>query len=120
MTRTRDTDEPAAPRRITDDVAEPSAEASQTILVDGEQVALRTGESVAACLLGNGRLAWRTTRIGGRPRGVFCGIGACFDCLVTVNGTPGIRACRYIAKPGDEIGTGTAEPAAPAPDGAAR
>ncbi|MGA4900742.1 2Fe-2S iron-sulfur cluster-binding protein [Streptomyces griseoincarnatus] len=35
-----------------------------------------------------GVTSWRTTRDGGRPRGVFCGIGVCFDCLVTVNGRP--------------------------------
>ena len=34
----------------------------------------------------------RTTR-GGAPRGVFCGMGVCFDCLVVVDGIPNTRAC---------------------------
>jgi aerobic-type carbon monoxide dehydrogenase small subunit (CoxS/CutS family) len=29
----------------------------------------------------------------GTPRGLFCGIGICFDCLVTIDGRPGLRAC---------------------------
>jgi aerobic-type carbon monoxide dehydrogenase small subunit (CoxS/CutS family) len=36
---------------------------------------------------------------------VFCGIGVCFDCLVTVNGVPNQRACLVPARPGDEITT---------------
>jgi predicted molibdopterin-dependent oxidoreductase YjgC len=36
---------------------------------------------------------------------VFCGIGACFDCLLTVNGIPDVRACRRRATDGDEIRT---------------
>ena len=35
-----------------------------------------------------GSASWRTTRVGGRPRGLFCGIGVCFDCLITVDGRP--------------------------------
>lgn len=50
------------------------------------------GESVAAVLLAEGVLATRTT-VGGSPRGVFCGIGVCFDCLVVVDGVPNTRAC---------------------------
>ena len=37
--------------------------------------------------------SWRTTRAAAAPRGLFCGIGACFDCLVTVDGSAGGRAC---------------------------
>ena len=48
---------------------------------------------------------WRTTRLGSRPRGAFCGIGVCFDCLVTVNGRPNVRACLEAARPGDVVTT---------------
>ena len=37
----------------------------------------------------------------GAPRGVFCGIGVCFDCLVTVNGRPNQRACLVPGRAGD-------------------
>ncbi|AEW98473.1 (2Fe-2S)-binding protein [Streptantibioticus cattleyicolor] len=75
------------------------------ISVDGRTVAAYPGQSLAAALWGAGILAWRTTRNGGRPRGAFCGIGQCYECLATVNGTPNRRACLLPARPGDEITT---------------
>ncbi|MFW5418427.1 (2Fe-2S)-binding protein [Nocardiopsis sp. CNT-189] len=73
------------------------------IRVDGEEVAARPGQTVAGVLLGMGRRSWRTTRGEGRPRGVFCGIGVCFDCLVVVNGVPDVRACRRRVADGDDV-----------------
>ncbi|TCO30424.1 pyruvate/2-oxoglutarate dehydrogenase complex dihydrolipoamide dehydrogenase (E3) component [Kribbella steppae] len=75
------------------------------ITVDGEPVNASAGQTVAAVMLTNGRDSWRTTRNAGRPRGVFCGIGACYDCLVVVNGIPDIRACQRTIHPGDAITT---------------
>lgn len=72
---------------------------------DGRELPVRPGQSVAAVLLAAGIRSWRTTRFGGRPRGLFCGIGACFDCLVTVNGVPSVRACLAAARPGDVVTT---------------
>ncbi|HPB72115.1 MAG TPA: (2Fe-2S)-binding protein [Phycicoccus sp.] len=73
--------------------------------VDGLPVAYAEGQTIAAALVASGRLAWRTTRGRGAPRGVFCGIGVCFDCLVTVDGTPGHRACLVLARPGMAVST---------------
>jgi len=78
------------------------------ITVDGEALTGIAGQSVAGVLLAAGRISWRTTR-SGAPRGVFCGIGACFDCLLTVNDVPDVRACRRPAADGDEIRTQTRE-----------
>ncbi|WP_406050348.1 2Fe-2S iron-sulfur cluster-binding protein [Kribbella sp. NBC_00889] len=77
------------------------------ITVDGEPVTALAGQTVAAALLSAGRDSWRTTRVAARPRGVFCGIGACHDCLVIVNGTPDIRACQRTIQPADTITTQT-------------
>jgi aerobic-type carbon monoxide dehydrogenase small subunit (CoxS/CutS family) len=74
------------------------------ITVDGEALSGLEGQTVAGVLLATGRTSWRTTR-SGAPRGVFCGIGACFDCVLTVNGVPDVRACRRRAVDGDEIRT---------------
>ncbi|MEV6646957.1 (2Fe-2S)-binding protein [Amycolatopsis sp. NPDC051371] len=74
------------------------------ISIDGEAVPGLDGQTVAGVLLAAGRMSWRTTR-SGAPRGVFCGIGACFDCVLTVNGVPDVRACRRRAADGDEIRT---------------
>lgn len=75
------------------------------ITVNGEQINAKPGQTVAAALLSSGRDSWRTTRINGRPRGVFCGIGACHDCLVIVNGTPDVRACQRTVREDDAITT---------------
>lgn len=71
--------------------------------VDGETVTVPAGCSVAAAIIRSGRSGWRRTRRLERWRGLSCGIGACFDCLVTVNGTPGVRACLIDVREGDVI-----------------
>jgi predicted molibdopterin-dependent oxidoreductase YjgC len=79
--------------------------ASFEVTFDGRPLPARAGQTVAAVLLGNGVRSWRTTRHTGRPRGLFCGIGVCFDCLVTLNGTPNVRACLTVARPRDVVRT---------------
>lgn len=68
----------------------------------GRKIPFEPGQSVAAALIAAGIRSWRTTR-GGAPRGLFCGIGACFDCLVTINGEPAQRACLVPAHDGDVV-----------------
>ena len=63
-----------------------------TITVDGVPIRAYLGETIAGALLANGRRAWRRTETG-EPRGLFCGMGICFDCTVTVNGVSNVRAC---------------------------
>ena len=91
-----------------------------TVTFDGRPVEALPGQTVAAVLWAAGVTSWRDTRREGRPRGVFCGIGVCFDCLVTVNGRPNQRACLVPVLPGDEIGTqdGTGHGETGTPDGA--
>ncbi|WP_418606078.1 (2Fe-2S)-binding protein [Georgenia sp. SUBG003] len=43
---------------------------------------------------------------GGRPRGIFCGIGICHDCLVTVDGVPNQRACLVPLRSGMVLESG--------------
>lgn len=74
-----------------------------TFTFGGVEVVAEPGQSVGAALIAAGYLSWRTTRHGGAPRGVFCGIGICFDCLVVVNGRPNQRACLTEVRDGDEI-----------------
>lgn len=76
-----------------------------TVEFDGRAVPALPGRTVAAALWSAGIVSWRTTRGSGEPRGVFCGIGVCFDCLVTVNGRPNQRACLVPVAPGDVIRT---------------
>ncbi|HEX4725552.1 MAG TPA: (2Fe-2S)-binding protein [Pseudonocardiaceae bacterium] len=76
---------------------------SDHVTFGGRELPMVSGQTVAAVLIAAGIRSWRTTRVDGRPRGLFCGIGVCFDCLVTVNGVPSVRACLAEARPGDVI-----------------
>lgn len=78
---------------------------SDTLDFDGEPVPFRDGQTVGAALVAHGTVSWRTTRNERRPRGLFCGIGVCFDCLVTVDGRPNQRACLVLATPGMSVTT---------------
>jgi aerobic-type carbon monoxide dehydrogenase small subunit (CoxS/CutS family) len=80
--------------------------------VDGVPVAAFPGETVATALLASGKRAFRHTEKRGEPRGIYCGMGVCFDCLVTVDGLP-VRACVTPVRPGMVIQT-----QAPIPSGA--
>jgi D-hydroxyproline dehydrogenase subunit alpha len=73
------------------------------ITFDGQRVPLRPGQSIGAALVSAGIRSWRTTRKDGRPRGMFCGIGICYDCLVTVDNLPNQRACLTPARPGMQV-----------------
>ncbi|WP_174614802.1 (2Fe-2S)-binding protein [Virgibacillus ihumii] len=50
-------------------------------------------ESLAAALLANGIRTLRHHEENGTPRGIYCNIGHCFECRVTVDGKQGVRAC---------------------------
>jgi D-hydroxyproline dehydrogenase subunit alpha len=76
------------------------------ITFDGQRVPLRPGQSIGAALVSAGIRSWRTTRKEGRQRGMFCGIGICYDCLVTVDNLPNQRACLTPARPGMQVRSG--------------
>ncbi|MER6208494.1 (2Fe-2S)-binding protein [Streptomyces sp. NPDC001642] len=76
-----------------------------TVTLDGRDIEALPGQTVGAALWTAGVTSWRTTRGEGRPRGIFCGIGVCYDCLVTVNDSPNQRACLVPLHPGDAIRT---------------
>jgi aerobic-type carbon monoxide dehydrogenase small subunit (CoxS/CutS family) len=60
---------------------------------NGEKFVGLAGQSVAAALINSGQRNLRRTRFGNEPRSIFCGIGICFDCVVTVDGVANQRAC---------------------------
>lgn len=72
---------PASPFRD----LEPGADRVR-VRFDGQVVALRKGGNLAAELLAAGIRSFRRTPVSGAERGPFCMMGACFDCLVSVNG----------------------------------
>jgi predicted molibdopterin-dependent oxidoreductase YjgC len=72
---------------------------------DGEKINALTGQSVAAALLAANQRSLRKTRFNNNERGVFCGIGICFDCLVVIDGITNQRACLIEAKQGMKVQT---------------
>ncbi len=82
-------DEPAAARVVFD--------------FEGEAVAAFAGETLAAALLAHGAAAFRDTVVTGRPRGPYCMIGVCFDCLVEVDGIANRRACQVRVRDGMRV-----------------
>jgi predicted molibdopterin-dependent oxidoreductase YjgC len=75
------------------------------LLVDGDEVPAYEGESVAAALLAAGRRGLRETPRRGDRRGMYCGIGLCFECVVVVDGQGGVRACMTPVREGMRVGT---------------
>ena len=69
---------------------------------DGQPVEGLEGETLAAALAAGGIREMRHTR-GGERRGLYCGMGACFDCLVTVDGRASQRACLTKVAEGQQV-----------------
>jgi predicted molibdopterin-dependent oxidoreductase YjgC len=88
-----------------EDPIRPTESEEVTLTLDGISVSGVIGQSIAGVILASGTVGFRRTSIAGAPRGVFCGIGVCFDCLVEVNGLRDVRACQRRASNGDVVVT---------------
>lgn len=76
-----------------------------TLKVDGKEIQGIEGEPIAAALLASGIKSFRYTHKFNEPRGLFCGIGQCTDCIMEVDGVPNVRTCVTPVKEGMEIKT---------------
>jgi predicted molibdopterin-dependent oxidoreductase YjgC len=81
------------------------------IKIDGTAILAFPGETVATAMLSTGLLRCQTHE--DRPLGVFCNIGQCCSCLMTINGVSGVRACQTPVSPGLEIQTRNVQKRAP-------
>lgn len=63
------------------------------VFVNGAEIEATESENVGTFLLKRRQQVLRKTRFEGKPRGMFCGIGVCFDCIVTIDGIANQRAC---------------------------
>lgn len=70
------------------------------IMVDGQPTKAYEGETVAAAILATGRRALRTTSGTNEMRGLYCGIGICFDCVMVINNIPNVRTCQTFVENG--------------------
>ncbi|NPV55294.1 MAG: (2Fe-2S)-binding protein [Anaerolineae bacterium] len=75
------------------------------VTVDGKTVAAYEGETVAAVLTANGIHTFRLTREHKHPRGLYCGMGVCYECLVRVDGVDNVRACMTAVADGMVVET---------------
>ncbi len=76
-----------------------------TIRVNGRPCIAYRGESVLAALLASGLVAIRRSHLRREPRGPLCGMGVCYECLVTIDGVPNRRACMHEVADGMEVTT---------------
>ena len=70
-----------------------------TVMVDGRPVDMAEGDSLAAGMLAAGIRWFRETPVSGAGRGPFCLMGACYDCLVEIDGET-VQACVTPARAG--------------------
>ena len=64
-----------------------------TIVFEGKKIPAKANEPIAAALMNAGIKDFRYTRKNHDPRGIYCAIGRCTDCMMVVNGRPNIRTC---------------------------
>ena len=74
------------------------------ILVNGREKAAHEGETVLAALVAAGLRTLRKSHVHGEGRGALCGMGVCYECLVSINGRANLRACRTEVEDRMEIG----------------
>jgi predicted molibdopterin-dependent oxidoreductase YjgC len=86
-------------RRL-DAAAQAVAAAPVRITLDGEPVHCRAGDSVAAALFAAGVTACRETAVSETPRGPYCMMGVCYDCLVNIDGIANQQACMTSVRAG--------------------
>lgn len=76
-----------------------------TFCFDGKEVFGFEGEPIAVALKANGLMVHRYTKKEHKPRGIFCAIGRCTDCVMVVDGVPNVRTCITPLKAGMDVKT---------------
>jgi hypothetical protein len=75
------------------------------MVANGREVSAYEGETVAAALLAAGHRILGYTHRGSAPRGYFCGMGLCHDCLMIVDDVRDVRTCTTAVREGLRIET---------------
>lgn len=76
------------------------------LYVDDVPIQVAEGDNVLTALLCSGKVAIRRTAVTDSLRGAFCGMGVCFDCLVTIDGEGNRQACLTKVRNGMRVYTG--------------
>lgn len=72
---------------------------------DGKELEGCEGEPIAVALKASGLMVHRYTQKEHKPRGIFCAIGRCTDCVMVVDGVPNVRTCITSLKAGMKVQT---------------
>ena len=86
-------------------LGEPQKGKLVTFTYDGKELQGYEGEPIAAALKAAGVMVHRYTKKEHKPRGIFCAIGRCTDCVMVVNGKPNIRTCITPLEEGMDVRT---------------
>lgn len=84
-------------------VPQHGAEVSFTL--DGKPMTGYEGEPIAMALRAAGVMVHRRTTRRHEPRGIFCAIGRCTDCVMVVDGKPNVRTCMTPLREGMDVRT---------------
>ena len=75
------------------------------ITVDGTVLEVPAGATLAAALIAAGKTTLRTSPRLGQPRGLYCGMGICFECLLRIDGKAQLRSCLVEVRDGMVVET---------------
>ena len=74
-----------------------------SIIFEGKNLDVEIGQTVASALLVVGNMVFRSSVVSGQPRGPYCMMGVCFECLLEIDGIPNQRACMIPVREAMEI-----------------
>jgi D-hydroxyproline dehydrogenase subunit gamma len=72
--------------------------------IDGSEVRVPRGATVAAAIIASGNSGFRHS-LSGEVRGPLCGMGICFECRVTINGVAHCRSCQVLCEEAMDVRT---------------
>lgn len=81
----------------------PVSTGSITIWFNDQPFSVPSGRSIAAALLAVGIQRFRSSAVSGAARAPYCMMGACFECLVEVDGVPSRQSCLIEVRDGMRI-----------------
>ncbi len=76
-----------------------------TIYLNDSPIEAHDGETVATALLAAGCRVFRLTQRNEKPRGLYCGMGLCYECLVSIDDGQAMRACLTPVREGMRVWT---------------
>ena len=74
-----------------------------SITVEGRSLEVLEGDILAAALWASGFISLGHNPSDGSHRGMYCGIGHCYECRVTVDGVEDVRSCLIPVREGMQV-----------------